>query len=308
MGASTYRNTSFASSTSSSRPSRTPSVASRNTSFSSSVGPGARPPSAYGSRPQTSHSFGQPATSRQLSTTKGRPASSMDTHSEEAGLRKGTMPLCSPCSSSAELSVRKVRGAQLHTLKPQPPMGNKREVSISTSLSNSFSKLKLDDAGPLKPKRETQTNCRPTKIPSTPLLSTKSFKKNGPRNLGNGTETSLVLFRPPGGSLVAPKTPSQIPVLSKSEIKSDAVILAPATPCKTPKPSPPKSLFLSKDSNTKSFIAWDLDSRLGTMDATLADLQQKMNSDTMERSGLEEAVGIYKLKSRFPSIDIRAKV
>ena len=98
------RNTSFSSSLSS----RTPSVSSRSTSngsFSSSVGPGHRPASAYGSRPQTSMAFNDSATTRPASVQRPRPATSMENHLSEEDFPLGAGETKGVCSKHLRFSL-----------------------------------------------------------------------------------------------------------------------------------------------------------------------------------------------------------
>ncbi|KAH8589285.1 P-loop containing nucleoside triphosphate hydrolase protein [Bisporella sp. PMI_857] len=293
IGSSVSRNTSFSSSTST-RPSRTPSVSSRNTShgsFSSSVGPGGRPASAYGHRPQTS--FSQSTTSRTIN--KSRPKTSMDMHNEEdepvSGRRMGRIPLPAVTYPSVTLSNRKLRGARSIS---QAGMGNTWELSPSSAMS----KLKLREEVSPDHTRANQASSEAMKPLSTPSFSHEASASTSLRDLSiNSCKNTVVLCEAIGDSLVAPKTPaSSIPVLRKSKMKLDVANAALVTPCKTPKSPSKKNQFLSKDSNVTSFTAWDVDSRLGNVEAMFADLQQKVNSSGQERAGLEEAVGIYKLK------------
>jgi kinesin family protein C1 len=115
------------------------------------------------------------------------------------------------------------------------------------------------------------------------------------RNLRtDGEEKALTLFQAPGDAQIAPKTPSHIPVLSKQE----SFIATPATtPCKTPKTSPQKPIYLTKDSNTPAFIAWDVRGRLEDMEAMYSVLRDTLNGTSLERNGLEEAVALYKARS-----------
>lgn len=127
--------------------------------------------------------------------------------------------------------------------------------------------------------------------------TTQSHKPSVSRGLWNqrhnSSETALVLYEDPGDSLVAPKTPSQIPVLSKMEALKDT----PATPCKLLKPSPQKTPYLTKDSNVTAFIAWDVDDRLERMESMYSKLEGTITSTTFDKSGLEEALAAYKARS-----------
>jgi kinesin family protein C1 len=288
------RNPSFSSSVSSYR---TPSVSSRHTSngsFSSSIGPGGRP--------QTSMSFHQSTTTRPASVLpKSRPATSMDKHYEEEdmisqGGRKGMKALNSIPSSfpytqgTSTLQNRKLRTPQsLHSLRSQRSIAQIREVSVSKASS----RLCLDgEVSPRKPcEHQAISIMRP---PTTTELSRNPSISTGMRNLRiDSSENALVLYQSPEDSLVAPKTLSHIPMLSKA----DAWTVSPATPCRTPRPSPQKTPYLTKDSNIPAFTAWDVHGLLEDMEAMYSELKQTLTGTSLERNGLEEAVAVYKARS-----------
>jgi kinesin family protein C1 len=300
------RNNSFSSSVSSNK--RMPSVSSRSTSngsFSSSVGPGSRPKSAYGSRPPTSMAFAQSTTTRPTSMVAPRPATAVENHSSDEdlpaqGKRQGMLPLPSLPSSFqssqgySTLQSRKLRAPKsMQSLKSLRSVNNMRDVSVSTALSM----LRIDEEQP-SPWKEHQAIS--STIPPTSSSSSchKPSISTGLRNLRiDSAESALVLFQAPGDSLVAPKTPSQIPVLSKPETHP----ATPATPSKNPKISPQKALYLTKDSNIPAFTAWDVRGRLEDMEAMYSELKDKFSGTNMERNGLEEAVALFKGRSKLYS-------
>jgi kinesin family protein C1 len=283
------RNQSYTSSTTS----RTPSVSSRNTSngsFSSSVGPGTRPISAYGNRPQTSMAFSQSTTTRpKTALPKSRPATAMENHDSDDedmpsnGKRKGMMKPLPPIPSFFSSSRS---------------TGNIRDVSVSTAMS----RLCIDDLECNRsPEHQASSRIKP---PSSPRLSHKPSIITGMRNLrlnDTSTENAMVLYQAPGDSLVAPKTPSQIPVLVKS--KSKALRDTPTTPSRSHRSSPKKTNYLSKNSVVPSFtesdvgfLAWDVRGRLEDMEAMYSELKDTLNGTTLERNGLDEAVAVYKAR------------
>lgn len=292
------RNPSFTSSISS----RAPSVSSRNTSnssFSSSVGPNGRPKSSYGGRSQFSQS-----TMTRGNTALPRPATSMDTHSDDdmpsQGRRKGTEPLITiytPIKSNDgfhSLRSKKLRAPHsMQSLRPQHSTFSLRNVSVSTAMS----RLRLDGdvrSGESKEYQASSTRMRPP--PS--LLSHKSSISSGLRGLRiDSVESALVLFEPPGES-EAPKSPSHIPVLSKAEASMEP----PITPRRTPRPSPQKTPYLTKDSNVPGFTAWGVDVRVERMEGMFAEMKNQVNNTSLERSVLEEAIAVYKERSKCSSL------
>lgn len=297
------RTNSFSSSISS----RAPSVLSRNTSngsFASSMGPGGRPATSYGSRPQSSMAFSQSTTTRPVSgLPKSRPATAMENHSSDEdipaqGKRKGMQRSPSVLSSTpspqgySSLQNKKLRAPQTsQLLKSSNSVSNKREVSVSTAMS----RLRIVEERQPSQQPVHQVIPMTMKPPSTKSLSHKHSISTGMRALRiNSSESALVLFQASGDSLVAPKTPSQIPVLSKM----GAVAAAPVTPCRIPRSSPSKPPFLTKDSNILGFIAWDVHGRLEDMEAMYSELKNTLSGTSLERNTLEEAQALYKAKSK----------
>lgn len=105
-------------------------------------------------------------------------------------------------------------------------------------------------------------------------------------------EAALVLYEAPDHSSVAPKTPSHIPVLAKSEF----VTPTPVSPCKNSKLSPSKNPFLTKDSNVPALVAFDVRGRLDTMEAMYAKLASTVDGTNKDHDNLRNAVSVYKAK------------
>jgi len=197
-------------------------------------------------------------------------------------------------SFSATITNSKLRGVQSTPL--QRSVGNNRGFSLSESMSM----LKLDEDLFSNKKREGQATCKDKELPPIRALPDKrSFSARSRNGCVDDSKNALVPFQTSAGSLVAPKTPSQIPVSRKSGRKPDVASAAPETPYKTPKASPTKAQFLSKDSNIPGITAWDVDARLGSIESMYANLQETIKSTTTDRSEMEKEVGIYKLKSKF---------
>ncbi len=263
------RNPSFASSTST----RTPSISSRNVSgsaFSSSVGPGSRPPSAQ-SQHRSQTAMGYNRSTSQTLVPAARPASSLDSISAESekpalGNRKGTPPFSiSTYQHSSKLHCSKLRGSY------------DSQMNYTSDWSSSAAA------------RATARPQSSTAVRSLRDVSLSTAMKGLTIRPGSS---------PPGEGLKTPITPSQIP-------KSVTPFIQHATPSKTPKKtlSPKKSApFLTRDSNTQD-IAWDTRGRLEDMEGLYAELKDKMNGTTNERNGLEEAVAVYKARrTSFPSV------
>ncbi|PQE09178.1 kinesin klpA protein [Rutstroemia sp. NJR-2017a BBW] len=285
------RNPSLASSVSSSR---TPSVISRHTStssFSSSVGPGYRPKSAFGSRPNTAMSNGH--TRAKTSITKPRPQRSADpTESDDemlsGGKRNGMdtvslIPCPVLCLEDSALENRKVRALpSTLSLTSLPSSNNLRDVSVSTAMS----RLTLYGEEP-DPTAMDQARSSTTKAPfSRHKYSFSTGFGNGRMDTGEG---ALVLYEGPDYSSVAPKTPSHIPVDNWELAR-----FAPETPSRLPIPSPQKRKFVSRDSNTTGLPDFKLNSRLEQMEAMYNDLKSSVAGAQFDRSSIEETVAVYK--------------
>lgn len=290
------RNTSHSSSVSS----RTPSVSSRHTSsssFSKSVGPG-RPKSAFGSRPP---SYSQSTTSRpNTSLAKTRQHASKDSTSSDdegmpppGGRRKPMLPVPVVTSSNqlngdSALEVKKVRGHHRSTnsMRSLRSQENLRDLSVSTALG----RLQINDEQ-TNPSAGYNLGSSPRKPP--PRFRHKYSQSVGHRSMrSDNEEAALVLYEAPDHSSVAPKTPSHIPVLAKSEF----VTPTPVSPCKNSKLSPSKTPFLTKDSNVPALVAFDVRGRLDTMEAMYAKLASTVDGTNKDHDNLRNAVSVYKAK------------
>ena len=165
-----------------------------------------------------------------------------------------------------------------------------RDVSVSTAMS----KLRIDD-GPQKfQPNGHQAMSNKVKLLSTPGSSQKASIRTRIRNSRIGsTESALVLFQASTDSSVAPKTPSYIPVLSKSETMTNT----PATPLRTSKACPSTNNFLTKSSNIPGLTDWDVDNRLEEMDSICMKIKDHISGSNIEREHFEEALGIFKSRS-----------
>jgi kinesin family protein C1 len=64
---------------------------------------------------------------------------------------------------------------------------------------------------------------------------------------------------------------------------------------------------LTKDSNIPAFTAWDVRGRLEDMEAMYSELKDKFSGTNIERNGLEEAVGLFKARSKLCGIPHRGR-
>ncbi|KAL3425000.1 Kinesin-like protein klpA [Phlyctema vagabunda] len=250
------------------------------------------------------------------SAPKSRSMTAMENHKKQStideeqrlALRQGMQlesSLITPPETEQLFLIRKIRPTQsMQSLNSRPSQGSKREISVSTAMS----KLTISDGSPKVSESEHRMNHSARRVRSaTPAIHKHSSHKtsisNGSRNLKKGAsgDKAMVLFHPAEQSIVAPKTPSQIPVLSKS----GAVAATPATPCKNSKQSKPSDItpFLTKDSNVPAFdIEWDLKGRLNDMESMYFELKGTMKDSikdsSLDRNVLEEAVTLYKSQNQ----------
>ena len=201
------------------------------------------------------------------------------------GKRKGRAQYSQVSSLSSQpgyhqLQYHKTRRAPLQF---EPSGSSSREVSVSTALS----RLRLDDSEAERLLLDAPKPCNYCQ------RSSMGPPCAAPRGLRNDCNSSaLVLFGVSEKCFSLPKTPSQIPILSKAEVSS----ATPATPSRVPLPSPVKTPFLSKDSNITGFTGWDVRGRIEDMEAMYLELKDTMADTNMERRSLEEAVRHYKIR------------
>lgn len=113
----------------------------------------------------------------------------------------------------------------------------------------------------------------------------------------DSSQSAVRLSEASGDNIVAPKTPSQIPLPPKVE----ALVETPnPTPIarRTPRPSPQKPHFLTKDSNINSFTGWDVELRLEGIEGQFAKIRDTLESTTLDRTALEESLAVYKARGK----------
>ncbi len=162
------REPSFSSSVSSSRPASVSSIRSvSNSSFSSCVGFGSRPPSAQANRPQTAMSKSR---IQKPTQTPSRPSTSLETHpgTVAVGKRKGRIPFSSNLKQCAEEETHPRTDGGYDTLLNYtstwascPPGKSLREVSLSTAMKS----LTLDSASQATPNVVLDAPSTPSQIP-----------------------------------------------------------------------------------------------------------------------------------------------
>lgn len=284
-------------------------------SFSTSVGPnGARPPSSMGyPRPKTSMSNNAPTGIRgRANTTRSRPNTAMGNHmtDEEAttGRQQNCMPPPSSFRHSTQSSVdsmhyRKLRNASsLHDLDSQHLAPRSRDSSLSIRMQG----LNIKDDNPI--------NMHPIRnqVVSIPPVRTEGHSRQLNGRLehvtlrhGSRNETgsqALVRKKESRASLVAqPKTPPRtaqhaLRLVEEFGDKLTSVVKTPRSPVKSP--SSISLSFLTKESNTRTFTAWDVDERLSELDTQFKVMKEVMNTSLSDRTAMDEAIRLAKTRGR----------
>lgn len=264
--------------------SRTTANHSRTTSvnnFSKSTGPNSRLPGAYGGRPKTAMGFSQSTMdSGMWAKTQEEDDAAREkkkrTHSSSVDT---LLPVKSGSSKMKRSfprhhSVQSLNAAYL------------REVSISSTLR----KLKIDgEASDSQSEQNWALSTSPLSISSGSIshmpqtcnqFSTKERSQGGAES-HNDSENPLEI----------PKTPSRIPVLSKSEVSG----FTPSKYSRSQKSSNKKTFYLTKHSNIPAFTGLeDIESRIGDMQSMYETLKGQMESAAPPP--YEEVIEIYKAR------------
>ena len=174
-------------------------------------------------------------------------------------------------------------GKSFHNLRTLQEGKRLRDVSVSTALS----KLRFDDTCyESEQMRISDSTAAPLK--NFNISTYAAMRKSKVVN----SSGAVILYGNAEQSLVAPKTPSHIPISKRAE----ASFATPATPSKSAKNPSTQLQFLTKDSNIPAFTAWDVHGRLEDMEAMYSELKKTLTGTSLERNGLEEAIAQYKAR------------
>ena len=263
------RETSFSSSMSS-RPSSVAS--SRNTSgssYSSSVGPGSRPPSSHSYRPQSAisnHRLQRPVPSL------NRPATALELHEEEPGTarnivkRQSRTPFhLNPQDFPPSMRLSRAR-VTYHAQRVHPSEWESRPFSAlslrEVSLSTAFNGLSLYNEA-----------------------SQSTIKAD------SGVRSTPPEPRPSSNAGASP-TPTHIPRLAPRAM----LPVEPQSTTKSPNKNPnPQAQFLTRSSN--DVIAWDTNSRLEEVESMCSQFREKIDGAAVESKALRESMAVYKIRS-----------
>lgn len=280
------------------------SVSRNQNAFAQSVGPGLGRSNSTIGRAQTSMSFHQSTNTRQRSnTSRARPQTAMNTRAAEedatTGKKNCTMP---PPSQSISDSlqyhkVRKVASAQSIGSRPLAPI---RDVSISTMMGN----LSLDDkrAYDGRFKRNQAISAKENLPPSLSLRPSSMQLDNVTFRHSQREETKDHLPQDDSRvcTMAPPKTPASAADAKKMLDTFEETLLASTrkyTGSPTKSPSKVRQ-FLTKDSNLRTFTAWDMDERLIEVEAQFKAMKEVMNGSLSDKKAMEEVIEMSKTRGR----------
>lgn len=282
-------------------------------SFSTSVGPnGGRPPSSMGfPRPKTSMSNQPTGIRGRSNTTRSRPNTAMGNHMTDEEATTGRQQNCmmppssfrhSSQSSHHSLHSRKLRNAaSLQSLDSQHRAPRSRDSSLSVWMQGL--NIKDDNQTSTSPTRNqvvsnSQDRTTAHSRPSNGRLEHVTLR-HGNRS-ENGPQTLVRTKESQAGSVARPGTPPHTAqhVLAMMEEFGDVLASAAKTP-RSPTKSPSISLsFLTKESNTRTFTAWDVDERLSELDTQFKVMKEVMNTSLSDRTAMDEAIKLAKTRGR----------
>ena len=85
-----------------------------------------------------------------------------------------------------------------------------------------------------------------------------------------------------------PTVPPVTPLVELVRIRGEIESWEQTVKTMTKTPSPTKTPFLTKDSNTRGFSAFEMDERLKTIDDKMAEMKQIMDGTIHDRKAQEE--------------------
>ena len=124
------------------------------------------------------------------------------------------------------------------------------------------------------------------------------------RQYENGQQAVVRAEESAVSSVARPKTPPHTAQQALAMIKDfgDSLASAAKTP-RSPVKSPcsKKVPFLTKESNTRNFTAWDVDERLSELDNQFKVMKEVMNVSLTDRKAMDEAINLAKTRGTFTS-------
>lgn len=298
------------------------SVHSRNTGgFANSVGPGMGRSNSTIARSKTSISFHNPTntSTKQPANTRVRPQTAMGArNTEEPPSPEKQNCMMPPPSRSGSIQGRKIRkAASIHSMGQQVST-SEREVSISSMTG----KLSLKDERAYSSLQQrsqvisNKENCPPapvqvhTQVPVSapaPAPAPVSLRSSNEhitfRQSRRNEAVALPVSRPEGSgndTVSPPKTPPHSTKHALRVLDQFEETLFTSTKKYTQSPTKPssKTQFLTKDSNTRAFVAWDMDVRLIEVEAQFKQMKEVMNISLKDKTHMEEVIEMAKARGR----------
>lgn len=278
------------------------SVHTRNPgSLAQSVGSGVGRSNSTISRAQTSMSFHQSTNTRQRANTRVRPQTAMSSRNQEEPpspeKQNCMMPSLSVSDSVPGPTIRKVASMQS---MGQQASTSRREVSISTMMGKLS--LKDDRAYDSISSRSqvisTRENCLPAPAPislrsSSERMGTVTLRR--PRTDEAASSSVPKQDGPGNGTVPPPETPHAARDALRVLDDFEGTLLASTKKYTSPTKSSSKvRQFLTKDSNTRAFTAWDMDERLVEVEAQFKQMKEVMNTSLKDKTHMEEVIEMAK--------------
>lgn len=286
--------------------------------FAASAGPGVGRSNSTIARSKTSMSFHHPpnTNAKQPATTRLRAQTALGARNTEepppSPEKQNCMP---PPSRSGSIQGRKVRkAASIHSVGPQAPT-SQRQVSISSMMG----KLSLEDRAYSSLSQRSQVisnreNCPPVPVPVS--VSAQAPAPAQPISLRSSNEhitfrqsrrdeaAGSLVSRPDGSGNDTVSLPTTPPHSTKHALKvldqfEDTLLNSTKKYTQSPTKTAPKlQPFLTKDSNTRTFTAWDMDVRLIEVEAQFKQMKEVMNISLKDKTHMEEVIEMAKARGR----------
>lgn len=272
-------------------------------SFAHSVGSGLARSGSMIARSQTSMSFHQSTNPRQRANTARslRPQTSMANRNVEEEPPTGKQNCMMPPPSSGSLQYSTIRkAASLQSMGRQADSAPKRDISISTMMG----KLSLNDErayGSLSKRnrvvsaRENRSSA-PTPIslrPSSDHLGNVPLR--GSRRQEAAVEPAARHSDSRASNVAPPKTPRPTDHAQQALEEFGEVLASTRKGSPTKSPSKVRP-FLTKDSNLRTFTAWDMDERLIEVEAQFKTMKEVMNTSLTDKKAMEGAIEMAKTR------------
>ncbi|KAJ8124907.1 hypothetical protein O1611_g8733 [Lasiodiplodia mahajangana] len=245
-----------------------------SSSYASSLGPGARPPSRSHTRARSA-------------TRIARSATSMGIRDDGQQGNNGIVPQESALATCAAQTPRKKLRKKLRkynsiqglsdSKSSYLPIPREREASLSNALStlSIHPKDEQEQGNQANSKPDVDVASSSLPRPTTPNKSAKRMP-NTPKNTKEEIQRSQVVPETPGAKLF-------------QNLKNSIMAVTPK-----PSPSPTKIKFLTRHSNTLDFTVNDIDEKVGRMDSELAKFRDFMESTEKNNASVKEELELSK--------------